>query len=323
MSIPVPVITSTTSTWRSWVAPGLVTSILFLIVCVSWGTTWLAIKIAVESVPPLTAAGLRFLIAFPLLLLFATFRRESLFFPRGKGWFFVFVTLTYFSLPYYFLNYGETHVSSGLTALLFSTMPIFILIFSALYLREKIYVSQVLGIGVGFGSLYMIIKTQGMHLDHGELLGVIAILSAAVMHGLCYVVTKKQGVGISVITYNALPIGLSGLILFLTGWLLERPALADVTMRSWGALIYLGLFASVGGFIVYFFLLKRLSPIVLSFVFIIFPVFAVVIGSWYEGLPLSTDLVTYSAILLVGFATTKMPIEKLLARARPSDARPQ
>ncbi|MCW8199105.1 EamA family transporter, partial [Verminephrobacter aporrectodeae subsp. tuberculatae] len=60
-----------------------------------------------------------------------------------------------------------------------------------------------------------------------------------------------------------------------------------------------------------------------SFVFIIFPVFAVVIGSWYEGLSLSTDLVTYSAILLVGFAATKMPVEKLLARERPSDARPQ
>jgi drug/metabolite transporter (DMT)-like permease len=61
-------------------------------------------------------------------------------------------------------------------------------------------------------------------------------------------------------------------------------------------------------------LLKRLSPIILSFVFIIFPVFAVIIGAWYEGVEISRDLMLYSAILLAGFAITKLPVEKLLAK---------
>ena len=63
-----------------------------------------------------------------------------------------------------------------------------------------------------------------------------------------------------------------------------------------------------------FLLLKRLSPIILSFVFIIFPVFAVIIGAWYEGQTLSRELMMYSAILLTGFAITKLPIEKWLTR---------
>ncbi|MCU1748746.1 DMT family transporter [Pseudomonas sp. 6D_7.1_Bac1] len=293
---------------------GLITSALFLIVCLSWGTTWLGIRIAVESVPPLTAAGLRFLIAFPLFLTFAKLRREPLLFPRESRWFFAFVTLSYFSLPYYLLNYGEMHVSSGLTALLFSCMPVFILIFSAVFLREKIYTSQVLGIAIGFGSLFMIIRSQGLHLDHAELFGVLAILAAAILHALCYVVTKKQGSAISVITYNTLPIGLAGLMLFVAGLRFEAPTFSDITLRSWSALLYLGLVASVGGFIVYFMLLKRLSPIILSFVFIIFPVFAVVIGSWYEGLAISSELMLYSSVLLTGFAITKLPVEKLLAK---------
>ncbi|ASV99720.1 DMT family transporter [Paraburkholderia aromaticivorans] len=296
--------------WRS----GCVTSILFLIVCLSWGTTWLGIKIAVESTPPLTSAGLRFLIAFPLFLVFALVRKESLLFPREKVGFFIFITLSYFCIPYYLLNYGEIHVASGLTALIFSSMPVFILIFSALFLREKIYFSQLIGIAVGFGSLFMIIKTQGMHMDHAEFLGVLTILAAAVMHALCYVITKRQGANISVITFNTLPIGIAGFMLFIAGAFLEHPRLADITLRSWGALAYLGLAASVGGFIVYFFLLKRLSPVILSFVFIIFPVFAVVIGSWYEGLPISKDLCFYSAVLLLGFAITKSPVEKLMAK---------
>ncbi|QHD02373.1 EamA family transporter [Pseudomonas sp. S04] len=298
---------------RRWLA-GLITSVLFLIVCLSWGTTWLGIKIAVESVPPLTAAGLRFLIAFPLFLSFAAWRREPLLFPKGSRWFFLFVTLTYFSLPYYLLNYGEMHVSSGLTALLFSCMPVFILVFSALFLREKIYASQVLGIAIGFASLFMIIRSQGLHLDHAELFGVLAILTAAILHALCYVVTKKHGSAISVITYNTLPIGIAGLLLFVTGLAVETPAFAAISARSWGALLYLGLVASVGGFIVYFILLKRLSPIILSFVFIIFPVFAVMIGAWYEGQVISRELIGYSAVLLMGFAITKLPVEKWLAR---------
>ncbi|WP_016985582.1 DMT family transporter [Pseudomonas crudilactis] len=294
---------------KPWLA-GLITSTLFLIVCLSWGTTWLGIKIAVESVPPLTAAGLRFLIAFPLFLSFALLRKEPLLFPRQSRWFFLFVTLSYFSLPYYLLNYGEMHVSSGLTALLFSCMPVFILLFSALFLREKIYPSQMLGIAIGFGSLFMIIRSQGLHLDQAEWLGVLAILCAAVMHALCYVVTKKHGSAISVITYNTLPIGIAGAMLFIVGLSVETPVFSDVSARSWGALLYLGLVASVGGFIVYFLLLKRLSPIILSFVFIIFPVFAVIIGAWYEGQTLSRELMIYSAVLLSGFALTKLPVEK-------------
>ncbi|WP_371856220.1 DMT family transporter [Pseudomonas sp. Irchel 3E20] len=285
----------------------LVTSVLFLIVCLSWGTTWLGIKIAVESVPPLTSAGLRFLIAFPLFLGFALWRREPLLFPRQSRWFFVFVTLSYFSVPYYLLNYGEMHVSSGLTALLFSCMPVFILIFSALFLGERIRGAQVLGIGIGFASLFMILRSQGLSLDHAEFLGVVAILTAAILHALCYVITKKQGTAIGVITYNTLPIGIAGLMLFVAGCFLEAPAFGAISQRSWAALLYLGLVASVGGFIVYFILLKRLSPIILSFVFIIFPVFAVVIGAWYEGQVVSRELMLYSAILLAGFAITKLP----------------
>jgi len=296
-----------------WLA-ALITSLLFLTVCLSWGTTWLGIKIAVETVPPLTASGLRFLIAFPLFLSFALIRGDSIFFPRSHLGFFVFVTLGYFSLPYYLLNYGETHVSSGLAALLFSCMPVFILIFSAMFLRERIYLSQVVGIGIGFASLYMILRSQGLSLAHDEFTGVLAILAAAVMHALCYVVTKKQGAEISVITYNTLPIGLAGMMLCLVGLGVEQPDFAAISTRSWMALTYLGLCASVGGFIVYFFLLKRLSPVILSFVFIIFPVFAVIIGSWYEGQPISRDLALYSALLLAGFAITKVPVEKLLAK---------
>lgn len=288
--------------------------LLFITVCFTWGTTWLGIKIAVETIPPLSSAGLRFLIAFPLFVLFARIMREPILFPPRALGFCLVITVFYFSVPYYLINFGEQFVSSGLTSLLFSSMPVFILIFSALILKEKIWLSQILGIAIGFYSLYMILLAEGVRMDQQSWWGVAAILVAAVMHALCYILTRKYGANISVITFNTLPIGVAGLALFLCGLTLERPHFAEVSASSWLALIYLGLVASVGGFIVYFYLLKRMSPILLSFVFILFPVVAIAIGAWYEGHPVSPDFAFFSCVMLLGFAITKIPVEKLLFR---------
>ena len=105
------------------------TWILYGFVCDCWGTTWLGIKVAVETIPPLTAAGLRFLTAFPIFIGFSLLNGESILIPKPYRKFIVFFTITYLMVPYYLLNYGERYVSSGITALLFSTMPVFIVIF--------------------------------------------------------------------------------------------------------------------------------------------------------------------------------------------------
>ncbi len=293
--------------WQS----AIVTALLYLIVCLTWGTTWLGIKIAVDSVPPLTAAGARFLIAFPLFLALVHLAKVPLRFPKEHRLFFVFVTLFYFSVPYYLISYGEQFVSSGLTSLIFSSMPVFILIFSAIILKEKIWLSQLVGILIGFASLFMIIKAEGLTIEHSGLLGVFAILCAAIMHGFTYVYTKKIGVNISVITYNTLPIGVAGFLLFFAGLMIEQPDLVNTSANSWWALVYLGLVASVGGFIVYFHLLKRMSPVALSFIFIIFPVFAIGLGAWYEDRPVTEEFMVFSGLMLLGFAITKLPFGKL------------
>lgn len=293
------------------------TALLYAIVCLCWGTTWLAIDIAVETVPPLTAAGLRFLIAAPMFLLFALSRGEPVAYPRRHLPFFGFVTLGYFMLPYWLLNFGEQYVSSGLTALLFSTMPMFILIFSRLMLKETIYLSQIAGMLVGFGALSMIVLGQGMHLSYASLIGVAAILAAAVLHGLSYVVTKRFGADIGIITFNTLPIAVAGAGLFGAGLIFERPDLGAIATPSVLALLYLGIVASVGGFIVYFHLLKKMRPVLLSYVFLIFPAISVVIGAWYDDQPLGQNFLIWMAVLLAGFAITKFPLETLLAAPKP------
>lgn len=284
----------------------MVTVLLYLIVCFTWGTTWLAIEHAVATVPPLMASGLRFLMAFPLFVLFARLKGASLLYPTGQGGLFVLITVCYFSLPYYFIAYGEQYVSAGLAALIFSAMPVFMLLFSMLFLKERVALTQLLGLVLGFGSLTMILVNVGQHFSFDHLLGVFAVLAAAIMHGLCYVITKARASEISAITFNALPIGVAGAAMVALGWVIEDVSYAQISAQSWYALVYLALVASVGGFIVYFHLLQRLSTVVVSYVFIIFPVVAIALDAVLGGDPITTQMLVYAGLMLVGFTLTKV-----------------
>ena len=74
---------------------------LFLFVCLTWGTTWMAMKLAVDTIPPLQATGLRFLIAAPFLIVLAKFYKAPLLFPAGKRWLMGIVSIFYFAIPFF------------------------------------------------------------------------------------------------------------------------------------------------------------------------------------------------------------------------------
>lgn len=290
---------------------------LFIVVCFTWGTTWIGIKTAIETVPPILASGLRFLIAFPILLLVARIQGEPLLFPRSQRGLFFLIVACYFCIPYLLINVGEQSISSGLAAMLFSSMPVFILIFSAIVLGQPIRMVQMAGIILGFFALFQILREQGATFAYSSLMGALAILAAAIMHALCYVTTKRWGAAISVTTFNTLPCGIAGLILTILGVAIERPDVAAFSSQSIGALIYLGVIATSGGFLAYFYLLKQLNPVVLSFVFLIFPVVAVAVSSVVEGRPLAGLTAVYFVLLLAGFALTKLPVR---SRSRTNTA---
>lgn len=110
-----------------------------------------------------------------------------------------------------------------------------------------------------------------------------------------------------------MPIGIAGGLLCAGSMLFESPNIEKITSSSWFALFYLGIVASVGGFIVYFYLLKRMSPIVLSFIFIIFPVVAIAIDASYEHKDITPQFIFYSILMLLGFTLTKIPVHKIFS----------
>ena len=124
--------------------------LVWLILCCIWGSTWLFIKIGLDDLPPLTFAGIRFVIASAILFAIVAARKLSL--PRLKSdWKLLALTgVLSFSCNYGLIFWGEQHISSGLAALLQATIPAFGLIIAHFYLPgERMTPRKVVGVVLG------------------------------------------------------------------------------------------------------------------------------------------------------------------------------
>jgi drug/metabolite transporter (DMT)-like permease/proteasome lid subunit RPN8/RPN11 len=283
----------------------VVTVALYAVVCAVWGTTWLAIKYAVDDVSPLLAAGTRFLVAAPLLIALCAARRIPMRFPAGLRWLAIFVAVGYFCVPYLLLNVGERYISSGLTAIGFSTVSVLIVVMSVPVLGVRPRRAQWVAILIAFAALAAFVAhNQAVAL--GSRWAFAAILGAAAMHSFAYVVIKRYGETVHVLTLNTVPMAAAGLALTALGVATGGLRHSHLTERGVLAVGYLGVVASVGGFLAYFWLLKRLSPATLSFVFVVFPIVAQLISSGIEGSRIDATSQLLVAVILAAFAATHL-----------------
>src|SRR5881396_2949225 len=115
--------------------------------CVIWGSTWLAIRIGLQGAPPFLAASIT------LVLLAAVFRSK---WPSNRNeWTLVaFVGLVLFTADYSLIYWGEQVVESGLSAILFATLPLQTALVANAFLREeRLSIQKLAGIGIGFGGI--------------------------------------------------------------------------------------------------------------------------------------------------------------------------
>ncbi len=134
----------------------------FTMLCGIWGSTWLAIRIGLEGAPPFLSASLRFVVAFATLVVLAAVFRSK--WPNGRTeWaLVVFVGIVLFTFDYGLIYWGENNgVESGLSAILFATLPLqTALVANALLREERLTLQKLVGIGLGFGGIVLIFRGQ-------------------------------------------------------------------------------------------------------------------------------------------------------------------
>ncbi|HAS6143741.1 TPA: EamA family transporter [Vibrio vulnificus] len=280
-------------------------ALLFLSVCLIWGTTWFAMEIAVQTIPPIFATGLRFLIAAPLLLILGQRLRQPLFFPKGKmHWMFI-VAIFYFAIPFTLMIFGEQYISSGLASIIFATMPIAVMITSRWFLGLTLRRLQTAGLLIAVLSLVLILAKEMSLGGDDYLLGFLALGGAVAIHAVMYVCVQKYCQDIPVLTYNALPSLMASMLLLTASWIIEKPAFSVFSQASMLSVIYLGVFASVGGIVAYFKLGQVSTPFTASICFLFFPLIALSLSTWMAGNSISSTSVVLLLPLLGGIFVTK------------------
>ncbi len=281
--------------------PWLIIVILSLI----WSSTWLAIKIGLETLPPFLSSGIRFFISFVALSLYALKLKIPL--PRDlktHGFFLVF-SLTNFTLGYGFVYWGEQHINSGLTSILFSVMPFYVAMFSIKMLpSEHITFKKMMGIMVGFLGVTLIFKDQLYLTGAMAIWGMIAILISPAFSALGTIMGKKAREKYHAVTLNTFPLLYSAIALLLISAIFERNATIVFTVPAIFSLLYLSIFGTAIAFVLYFTLLKSTSAVLMSLITFVTPPLALFWGWLVLGEPISWELIVgmlivFSGILIV------------------------
>jgi drug/metabolite transporter (DMT)-like permease len=280
----------------------------YALMCLIWGTTWLAIKIGLHSIGPLTGVGIRFALAGALLYAIAAARREIR--PlRELPWKLIgTLALFTFVLDYSLIYIGETRIDSGLVAVLFAVLPFFTFGFSRIMLAEKTQPRTLLGAAVAFAGVAIVSIAGSIH---ASVLYSLAVIGAAAAAAYANVYMKRYGAVPPLVSLPPAML-LAGLFVLAIGLNVEPANWHQAfSTASIGALLYLTIAGTGITFFLLLWLIARLPAGIVGMAPLIFPVIALIAGMTFAGEHLETRELVGCALVFAGLATALLPPPRL------------
>ncbi len=270
----------------------------FFAIYVLWGTTFLAIRIAVQEVPPLFAAGCRFFVAGVLLYGFMRVKGQPR--PQAKQWRSLAVMgLLMFVVEYGALFWAEKYVPSGVTSVLEATIPLITIVLEMVVFRQQPLQWPLLGATLlGFCGVGVLLLPSGG--QHFGLLPFLAIFGGAVSWSLGSVLNRSLELPESraVTAGGAMMLG-GGTLLALSALLGEMHPLPHVSLRGGLAILYLIVFGSLLGFTAFVWLLARMPATRVASHAYVNPIVAVALGYFVAGEIITVRMSIGAAIVIV------------------------
>ena len=270
--------------------------------CAIWGSTWLFIKLGLQDLPPISFAGIRFVIASLILLTIVLIRGRP--FPRARSdWALIAATgVLAFAINYGLLFWGEQHVSSGLAALLQTTIPAFGLLIAHLHLPgERLTLAKVCGVVLGIVGVGVIFSNQLSAAGPLALWGSAAIVVGAFGAAYSNVLIKARGGHLDPAMLAAGQMVFGLIPLLIVGILTEgNPLLFHWTPLAIVSLFYLVLVGSVVAFILYYWLVRNMDVTKTMLIALVTPLIAVTLGMIVLDERLSWRTILGGACIMLG-----------------------
>jgi drug/metabolite transporter (DMT)-like permease len=274
--------------------------VAFALVYVVWGSTYLTIHIAIETLPPLLMSGMRFLLAGGLLLAFSLrpgVRRERLTLIHWRSAAIIGMCLLLFGNGG--VAWGEQYLPTGLVALIVATVPLWMALFAPLFGGRRINVTAAAGIAVGLVGIALLVRPGGDGAGHWQ---IFVVLLSPFLWAMGSLYARNAPSPSQPLTAIAMEMIAGGMLLTLAGLAtgeLGRVHLDHVSVASFAAFFYLVLIGALVGYVAYIWLLHHVSVTAASTYAFVNPVVAVALGALVLGEPLNL-LTLIAATLIVG-----------------------
>lgn len=291
----------------------------YVLMCLIWGTTWLGIKIGLHSLGPILGVGLRFIIAG--LALYAAAATTGKLRPLPElPWRLVAVLSVFlFGLNYVLTYAAETHLDSGLVAVLFGTLPFFTFAFAHAMVGERTTPRVWIGALAAFAGVGVISLA---HRAVASPLFACAAIAAAASSAFANVYAKRHAHHDPLVTLPPSML-LAGIALAIAGLLIEHTDWhAALSSTSLGALFYLAIFGSGIAFFANMWVLARIPVWVVGMSALIIPVIAVTVGIVFGGEHFTLREALGSLLVAGGIAIALTGAETRLKRSDSSSAVP-
>lgn len=263
-----------------------------------WGTTFLAIRIAVEELPPLFAAGARFFIAGIVLLGFMLAKGEAR--PSARQWRNLLVmSLLMFVAEYGPLFWAEKYVPSGVVSVLAATIPIITLVMEMIILRQQKWNLALAGATLlGFGGVGVLLLPGGR--QHFPVLPCFAILCGCTAWSLGTVLSRSMDLPKArpVTSGAAMMLG-GGMLLVISAGIGEIHPLPHVSLRAAMAVLYLIVFGSLLGFTAFVWLLAHMPATRVASHAYVNPIVAVALGYFFAAEQVTARTAAGTALVLI------------------------
>jgi drug/metabolite transporter (DMT)-like permease len=287
-------------------------------VYVVWGSTYLAMRVSIETLPPLTAAGLRYLAAGGLVYGWARWRGAPPASPRHWRSAAVIGALLLLA-GNGGVMWAEQQVPSGLAALVISTEPLWIVLLVWMRRGGRRPSSRVaIGLVIGFAGLALLVRPSA---GNGlPLAGTVVLAVASICWAAGSVYSQRAPLPASPLLATGIQMLCGGALLFLAGAVAGEPArlaVAAVSSRSVLALIYLVVFGSMVAFTCYSWLLRVASPVLVSTYAYVNPVIAVFLGWALAQEPITSGTLLAAAVILAGVVLITTAESSRARRRRP------
>jgi drug/metabolite transporter (DMT)-like permease len=285
---------------------------VYIIISLIWGSTWLAIRIGLESLTPFLSAGLRFLVAALVIYLLMLIKKLPI--QKDKIAVKLYFLMGFFSfiIPFGLVYWGQQFIASGLASVLFGVYPFFVAIFSKIVMpKEKIELVKIIGMVLGFvGIIFIFSDNLDFKLD-SDFLGMSAVLLSGIMQSTIAVTIKKNGKHLNSLSMNLIPMLLAGIVMTAGAFFVEDLSRVKFDFKAVSTVLYLGVFGSVVTFTSYYWLLKRINILLLSLIAFITPVIAMLLGWIFYNETLQNHHLIGSGFVLIGLLFANLSNIKL------------